>query len=78
MCEIVDSNSWAVDVDGTVSGCTLFVPSIQAYDSELLSSCRSALTLGHVTDPDLAEHMDAFADRMKCLTMFSEKEKKYS
>ncbi len=78
MCEIVDSNSWAVDVDGTVSGCTLFAPSIQAFDSDLLRACRPALTLGHVTDTGLATRMTAFTGEVGRLPMFSEKEKKYS
>ena len=78
MCEIVDSNSWAVDVDGTVSGCTLFAPSVQAYGSDLLRACRHPLTLGHVTDPNLATRMQAFAGDVKCLPLFSEKEKKDS
>jgi sulfatase maturation enzyme AslB (radical SAM superfamily) len=78
MCEIVDSNSWAVDIDGTVSGCTLFAPSIQACGSELLRACRPALIIGHVGDQDLSARMAAFAGDVSCLPIFSEKEKKYS
>ena len=78
MCEIVNSNSWAVDVDGTVSGCTLFAPSIQAYDSGLLQACRPTLVLGRVADPDLGERLAAFSRSVTDLPLFSEKEKKYS
>ncbi|MFH1688789.1 MAG: radical SAM protein [Candidatus Eisenbacteria bacterium] len=78
MCEIVDSNSWAVDVDGTVSGCTLFAPSIQAFGSPLLRVCRPALTLGRAADPGLAARMAAFAGDVERLSIIAEKEKKYS
>jgi sulfatase maturation enzyme AslB (radical SAM superfamily) len=78
MCEIVDSNSWAVDVDGAVSGCTLFAPSVQAYGSGLLRDCRSSLILGNVADPDLSERLAAFGGEVARLPLFSEKEKKHS
>ncbi len=78
MCEIVESNSWAVDIDGRVSGCTLFAPSIQKFGSDLLRECRPVLSLGHVTDPDLLEKCEAFPDAVVRLPIFSEKEKKYS
>jgi sulfatase maturation enzyme AslB (radical SAM superfamily) len=78
MCGIVDSNSWAVDVDGTVSGCALFAPSVQAYGSDLLRACRATLVLGHVAERDLAERMAAFSRSIASLPLFSEKEKKYS
>ena len=78
MCEIVDSNSWAVDVDGHVSGCTLFAPSIQEFGSDLLRECRPVLSLGHVTDPDLLAKCNLFPDAVARLPIFSEKERKYS
>lgn len=78
MCEIVDSNSWAVDVDGRVSGCTLFAPSIQEFGSDLLRECGPVLSLGHVTDPDLLAKCASFPDAVRRLPIFSEKEKKYS
>ena len=78
MCEIVDSNSWAVDVDGRVSGCTLFAPSIQEFGSSLLCECRPVLSLGHVTDSDLLAKCASFPDAVARLPIFSEKEKKYS
>jgi sulfatase maturation enzyme AslB (radical SAM superfamily) len=78
MCEIVDGNSWAVDVDGTVAGCALYAPSVQEYGSELLRACRSTVTLGHVTDPGLPERLAAFPADVGRLPVFSEKEKKYS
>lgn len=78
MCEIVDNNSWAVDVDGRVSGCTLFAPSIQEFGSPLLRECRPVLSLGHVTDPDLLATCASFPDAIVRLPIFSEKEKKYS
>jgi len=78
MCEIVDSNSWAVDVDGRVSGCTLFADSIQNFGSDLLRECRSVLSLGHVADPDLRQRCESFTDAVARLPIFSEKEKKYS
>lgn len=78
MCEIVDSNSWAVDVDGRVSGCTLFAASIQEFGSPLLRECRRVLSLGHATDTDLHTRCEAFPDAVGRLPIFSEKEKKYS
>jgi sulfatase maturation enzyme AslB (radical SAM superfamily) len=78
MCEIVDSNSWAVDVDGSVSGCTLFAGSIQEFGSPLLRECRRVLSLGHATDTDLHTRCEAFPDAVGRLPIFSEKEKKYS
>jgi sulfatase maturation enzyme AslB (radical SAM superfamily) len=78
MCEIVDSNSWAVDVDGRVSGCALFAPSIQEFGSDLLRECRPVLSLGHVTDPDLLAKYASFRDAVARVPIFSEKEKKYS
>jgi len=78
MCEIVDSNSWAVDVDGRVSGCALFAPSIQEFGSDLLRECRPVLSLGHVTDPDLLAKYASFRDAVARLPIFSEKERKYS
>ncbi|MCK4512606.1 radical SAM protein [bacterium] len=78
MCEIVDSNSWAIDVDGRVSGCTLFAASIQEFGSPLLSECRPVLSLGHVTDADLLAKCESFHDAVRRLPIFSEKEKKYS
>lgn len=78
MCEVVDSNSWAIDVDGTVSGCTLFAPSIQAYGTELLRECRSVMEVGSVGDPRVREHMAVFGERVGVLPMMSKKEKKHS
>jgi sulfatase maturation enzyme AslB (radical SAM superfamily) len=78
MCEVVDSNSWAVDVDGTVSGCTLFAPSVQAYGSELLRGCRSVMEVGSVRDPGIRDRMAAFGGVVGALPIMSEKEKKYS
>ncbi|MCK4510545.1 radical SAM protein, partial [bacterium] len=78
MCGIVDGNSWAVDVDGTVSGCALFAPSIQTYGSGLLRECRPTLVLGHVADRDLAGRMAAFSRDIAGLPLFTEREKKYS
>lgn len=78
MCEIVDSNSWAVDVDGRVSGCTLFAASIQEFGSDLLRECRPVLSLGNVTDPDLLAKSASFPDEVGRLPIFSEKEKKHS
>jgi len=78
MCEIVAGNSWAIDVDGTVSGCVLFAPSIQGYESELLRECRRALVVGSVSDPDIGSKMAAFAGEVGALPIMSEKEKKYS
>ena len=78
MCEIVGGNSWAVGPDGTVSGCVLFAPSIQGYDSNLLRGCRSTMVVGNVSDPDIASKMAAFTDKVVRLPIMSEKEKKYS
>ncbi len=78
MCEIVDNDSWAVDVDGSVSGCTLFAQSIQEFGSDLLRECRPVLSLGRVTDPDLLAKCASFPDAVARLPIFSEKEKKYS
>jgi sulfatase maturation enzyme AslB (radical SAM superfamily) len=78
MCEIVDDNSWAVDVDGRVSGCTLFAASIQEFGSPLLRQCQSVLALGHVADQDLLAKCASFPDAVARLPIFSEKEKKYS
>ena len=78
MCEVVAGNSLAVDVDGTVSGCVLFAPSIQAYESELLRECHPVMVLGNVSDPDAGARMAAFPDEARTLPIISEKEKKYS
>ncbi len=78
MCEIVDGNSWAVDVDGRVSGCALFAPSFQEFASPLLSECLAALFVGNVTDENLLERRESFREEVGRLDMFSEKEKKYS
>jgi len=78
MCEIVDNNSWAVDVDGSVSACTLFAGSLQAFGTDLLRECRPVLSLGRVTDPDLLGRCEAFPDAVGRLSIFSEKEMKYS
>ena len=77
MCEIVDSNSWAVDVDGTVSGCTLFAPSVQAYGSDLLRACRRRSHSRSRDRPGPCDAHGCVRRSVKSLPLFSEKEKKY-
>jgi sulfatase maturation enzyme AslB (radical SAM superfamily) len=78
MCEIVGANSWAVDVDGTVSGCVLFAPSVQACASELLQECRPVMVVGTVYDQQISTRMSAFGEEAGRLPLVSAKEEKYS
>jgi radical SAM protein with 4Fe4S-binding SPASM domain len=78
MCEIVSGNSWAVSPNGAVSGCVLFAPSIQAYESDLLRDCRSTMVVGNVSDPGVGSRMAEFGENVSSLPIMSEKEKKYS
>lgn len=78
MCEIVDNNSWAVDTDGQVYGCTLFARSYQDFQSPMLRACFPTLCLGDIRDPKLLERCEEFPEAVSRLAMFAEKEKKYS
>ena len=78
MCEVVDGGSLAVDVDGTVAGCTLFAPSIRAAETPLLAECRSVMSLGSVLEPGLGDRLAKFRRDASLLDVVSRKEEKYS
>lgn len=78
MCRIGAGHALFVDVDGTVMACGLFARSTARLDTKLARRAAEAVTVGHVTDPDLHSRLAGCGDALRAAGLFHGKERKRS
>jgi sulfatase maturation enzyme AslB (radical SAM superfamily) len=78
MCRAPTGETLAIDVDGQVHGCAVFVESYQKPASGLFGECVSAIRLGDFRAPDFAERLARYPRAARDTRIFHEKRAKYS
>jgi radical SAM protein with 4Fe4S-binding SPASM domain len=78
MCGVGRGETPAVDVDGQVHGCVLFVDSYQKFPTAFLRTRLDAMRMGDLRDPRLAERLAAYPAAAEAAGIFDNKQDKYS
>lgn len=78
MCGVGRGEVPAVDVDGQVHGCLMFVDSYQKFPTKFLRTRLEAMRMGDLRDPRLAQRMAAYPAAAKAAGIFHDKQDKYS
>ena len=78
MCGVARGEVPAVDVDGQVHGCLMFVDSYQKFPTKFLRTRLEAMRMGDLRDPQLARRMAAYPAAAKAAGIFHDKQEKYS
>jgi sulfatase maturation enzyme AslB (radical SAM superfamily) len=78
MCGVARGETPAVDVDGQVHGCLMFVDSYQKFPTQFLRTRLEAMRMGDLRDPQLARRMAAYPSAAKAAGIFHDKQRKYS
>lgn len=78
MCGVDRAEIVAVDVDGQVHGCLLFVPSYQSFPSAFLQTRLEAMRLGGLDSAGLRERFAAYPAAVRAARIFHDKQDKYS
>jgi sulfatase maturation enzyme AslB (radical SAM superfamily) len=78
MCRAPTGETLAVDVDGQVHGCAVFVESYQKPASTFLRERVSSIRLGDFRAPEFAERLARYSQAARDTRIFHEKREKYS
>jgi sulfatase maturation enzyme AslB (radical SAM superfamily) len=78
MCRAPTGQVLAVDVDGQVHGCAVFVESYQKLASPFLRSCVASMRLGDFREPGFAQRLARYPEAARRLGIFHDKEGKHS
>lgn len=78
MCGVGRGQTPAVDVDGQVHGCLMFVDSYQKFPTRFLRARLDAMRMGSLHDPGLPERMAAYPSAARAAGIFDDKQDKYS
>ncbi len=78
MCGVGQGETPAVDVDGQVHGCLMFVDSYQTFPTEFLRTRLDAMRMGGLRDPQLPRRMAAYPAAARAAAIFDDKQDKYS
>jgi hypothetical protein len=78
MCGVGRGETPAVDVDGQVHGCLMFVDSYQKFPTTFLRTRLGAMRMGDLRDPRLPQRMAAYPSAAKAAGIFHNKQDKYS
>ena len=78
MCGVGHGETPAVDVDGQMHGCVMFVDSYQVFPTTFLRSRLEAMRMGHISDPQLPNRMAAFPAATRAAGIFHSRQEKYS
>jgi hypothetical protein len=78
MCRAPTGQVLAVDVDGQVHGCAVFVESYQSFASPFLRSCVASMRLGDFREPGFAARLAEHPEAARRLGIFHDKESKHS
>ena len=78
MCGVGRGETPAVDVDGQVHGCLMFVDSYQRFPTTFLRTRLEAMRMGDLRDPQLPERLAAYPAAAQAAGIFHDKQDKYS
>lgn len=78
MCGAGRGETPAVDVDGQVHGCVMFVDSYQKFPTAFLRTRFDAMRMGALADPRLPERLAAYPAVAAAAGIFDDKQDKYS
>jgi sulfatase maturation enzyme AslB (radical SAM superfamily) len=78
MCGVGRGETPAVDVDGQVHGCLMFVDSYQRFPTAFLRTRLQAMRMGDLRDPRFAERLAAYPAAARAAGIFHDKQDKYS
>jgi sulfatase maturation enzyme AslB (radical SAM superfamily) len=78
MCAAGRAEKAAVDVDGQVHGCLMFVDSYQKFPTAFLRTRLEAMRMGGLRDAGLPQRLAAYPDAARAAGIFHNKQDKYS
>jgi uncharacterized protein len=78
VCAAGRGDKAAVDVDGQVHGCLMFVDSYQKFPTAFLRKRLDAMRMGDLRDPDLPQRMSAYPVAAREAGIFHNKQDMYS
>jgi sulfatase maturation enzyme AslB (radical SAM superfamily) len=78
MCGVGRGETPAVDVDGQVHGCVMFVDSYQKFPTKFLRTRLEAMRMGRLGDARLPRRMAAYPAAAEAARIFDDKQDKYS
>lgn len=78
MCGVGRGERAAVDVDGQVHGCLMFVDSYQKFPTALLRTRLAAMRMGDLRDPEFPRRLAAYPAAARAAGLFHDKQEKYS
>ncbi len=78
MCGVARGETPAVDVDGQVHGCLMFVDSYQKFPTKFLRTRLEAMRMGDLRDPQLGQRLAAYPAAARAAGIFHDKQDKYS
>lgn len=78
MCGVAQGETPAVDVDGQVHGCLMFVDSYQKFPTKFLRTRLETMRMGDLRDPQLPQRLAAYPAAAEAAGIFHDKQDKYS
>jgi uncharacterized protein len=78
LCGVALGETPAVDVDGQVHGCVMFVDSYQRFPTRFLRTRLQDMRMGDLRDARLPERMAAYPAAARSASLFHDKQDKYS
>jgi sulfatase maturation enzyme AslB (radical SAM superfamily) len=78
MCAAPSGKTLAVDVDGQIHGCAVFVESYQGFSNPFLRTAVESMRMGDFRAPDFAERLARYPAATRQLAIFHDKPKKHS
>ena len=77
LCGVGHGETPAVDVDGQMHGCVMFVDFYQVFPTTFLRSRLEAMRMGHISDPQLTSRMAAYPAAARAAGIFHSRQEKY-
>ncbi len=78
MCGAPSGRALAIDVDGAVHGCAVFVESYQRFTNPFLRAGVESIRLGDFRAPDFADRLARYPAAARALRIFHDKPSKHS
>jgi sulfatase maturation enzyme AslB (radical SAM superfamily) len=78
MCNAPSGRTLAVDVDGNITGCTMFAESYQLFPTDFLKTRLETMRLGKVQDLEFKRRLALYPEVARATGLFHNKYEKYS
>lgn len=78
ICSAGRGGEAAIDVDGQVHGCVMFVESYQTFPTAFLRTRLESMRMGDVRDPGLSGKLTAYPETARAAGIFHDKKAKFS